>query len=168
MEQVELNVKLEEQDFLKANYWFIFGRYSIFIKLMIFIALFIPLFFFFYEQIVMNFNVPGLLIGPMLIMVILLSKYSNFKKDVESNRALLGPLHYSLSNNGIDINSPSTSSHTKWSNIFQAKETKENFLLFISRQQIYLIPKRSFQNDQEIDSFRMILKSNLASKAKLK
>ena len=85
-----------------------------------------------------------------------------------SNRALSERVHYVFSESGIEATAPSFSGRTAWQNVYKAYETKTNFLAFISKNMMYVIPKRCFANAEQVASFKSLLRSQLDAKAKWK
>src|SRR4029078_12801639 len=94
--------------------------------------------------------------------------YLGAKRQLASHKAMNETHHYTFLNEGINSVSASTSAHQDWDNIREAVETKTNFLLFIALNQMCIIPKRCFQNEEQLDLFREMLRRQLSSKAKIK
>jgi hypothetical protein len=165
---IELEVHLELRDFLRANYWFFFKKYKVFILLMV-VAIAYPIINILGEGAKNpNNNLWGLLIPVGMFTLLLGGTYFSAKRQLTSNKALSEPLRYNFSESGIDSIAPSSSGHTSWSNIYEAYETKHNFLLFISRNMMHTIPKRCFRDREQINAFKDLLRAKLSSKAKLK
>lgn len=53
-----------------------------------------------------------------------------------------------------------------WEMIREAVETQHSFLLYLSRNQFLIIPRRCFQCGDDINRFRDLLKGILGAKAK--
>lgn len=76
---------------------------------------------------------------------------SNFK----TNKLVQKTQRYEIGTEDIKISSESGSSIIKWHELYKAMEIKDGFLLFISKQQAYYIPKRYFgENSGLIDMMR--------------
>ena len=110
----------------------------------------------------------GLLIPAGMLLFLLVSTYFGTKSQMVSNKSLNERFHYLFNEIGVYVTAPSSSGHTSWANIRTANETGSNFLIFISKNMKYTIPKRCFVDDSQMDRFRQLLKSQLSSKAKLK
>ncbi|MFL6209587.1 MAG: YcxB family protein [Pyrinomonadaceae bacterium] len=163
---VELDVLLEWQDYLRAVYWSLFRA----LNMKIWLA-FGPLLLllYFYEMFQgQTRQAMVLLIPPGLLLVLIVNTYITAKRNLASQRSLSQTIHYSFSDNSIDISAPSSSSHIDWSNIYKVHETKHNFLLFIARNQMLVIPRRFFLNNEQISQFKELLRLKLPSKLKLK
>jgi hypothetical protein len=166
---VEIDVLLEFSDYLRANYWFMFHRFK-FLFLILFIGAVV------YPLLLVSRmasqspsdNYWGYLIPWGMLALLLGGTYFSAKKHMASNRGLSERIHYVFSEHGIDATAPSSSGHTVWKNIYEAHETKRNFLIFLSKNMMYTIPKRCFDSVEQIASFKRLLRSQLNSKAKWK
>ena len=69
---------------------------------------------------------------------------------------------------GIEINSIYQTSKTDWKAIYQVEELKKDFLIYFSKDSFFPIPKRYFQDDVQINSFRALANFGLGERAKLK
>lgn len=49
-----------------------------------------------------------------------------------------------------------------WRSFSHMRETKNFFLLYISKMDAHFIQKRLFENDEEIENFRVLLKENIS------
>jgi hypothetical protein len=162
---VELDVQLELRDYLRANYWYLFNRMGfrwllglaiVMLPMTCFAAFFIP-------------DWPGLFVPlsvPVLALVVFVGVYFKARKGMKSNKGLQQMIHYRFSADGIDAVAPSSSGHVEWELLFQAVETKHNFLIFIARNLMYTIPKRCFQDSDQMADFRQLLRDHLAERAK--
>lgn len=166
---VEVDVLLEFRDYLRANYWFIFHRFKLFIGLYCFIGVVFPLLLL--SGIASRRpgdNYWGLLIPLGVLVLMFAGTYFSTKRHMASNRALSERVHYVFSESGIDATAPSSSGRTAWQNVYKAHETKTNFLIFISKNMMYVIPKRCFDGAEQIAFFKRLLRSQLDARAKWK
>ena len=169
MNTVEIYVLLELRDYLKANYWFMFRKFKLFLLIYIFGAVVYPLFLLLKgDAESQTTNYWGFLIPWGVLVLMFGGTYFNTKKQMASNRALNERVHYVFFENGIDATAPSSSGHTAWQNVYEAYETKSNFLIFLSKSMMYVIPKRCFDSAGQVASFKSLLRSQLAAKAKWK
>jgi len=113
-------------------------------------------------------NYWGFLIPLGVLAVLFGGTYFSTKKHMASNRALSERAHYVFSESGIEVTAPSSSGRTTWQNVYEAHETKTNFLIFISKNMMYTIPKRCFDSAEHIASFKRLLRSQLDAKVKWK
>jgi len=167
--KIELDVLLEFRDYLRANYWFLFRRFKLLFVILVIGCVAYPL-------MVLtgaspknpNDNYWGLLIPFALLLFIIAGTYFGAKRQMSSNKSLSQRIHYTFDETGIATVAPSSSGRTAWENIYKAHETKTNFLLFISKNMMYTIPKRCFADIQQLNAFKQLLQSQLTSRAKLK
>lgn len=164
--KIELDIKLELKDHLRANYWFIFSKWSM--KILVVMAVFLTLLFIIIFILNPTAGFFPILIMPVFVLFLLGNIYWSTKRNLASHKALQNSIHYTFSNEGISAVTKSSSGHTSWENILKAHETKHNFLLFASRILIYVIPKRCFQSPTQLTDFKQMLVNHLGSKAKLK
>ena len=165
---VEIDVLLEFRDYLRANYWFMFHRFKL-MYVVLLIGVLYPLLL--VSRVVSEDPTDNhwrYFIPWGLIALLLGGTYFSAKKHMASNKALSERVHYVFSENGIDATALSSSGHTGWQNIYEAYETKSNFLIFLSKNLMYTIPKRCFDSVDQLTSFKRLLRSQLDSKAKWK
>jgi hypothetical protein len=162
--KLELDAKLELKDYLRANYWYLLHRPWFW--LIAAIATFNLIIF--VTRTIQNpsDNVWMALILPGLVVILLINVYTGAKRSLASHKSLQEDIHYTFSDGGVDAVARSSSGHTDWDNFLNASETKHNFLLFISRNQMFTIPKRCFNGKEQIQTLKDILHDNLGTKAK--
>lgn len=166
---IEIDVQLELRDYLRANYWFMFHQFKWPIFLLFFGAVVYPLLIL--TSIVTMHETDkawGFLIPWALLALWFAGTYFNTKKQLATNKPLKEKVHYTFSADGLETNAESFSSQTAWSNFYEAYETKSNFLIFVSKNMMYIVPKRSFVSAEQIESFKTLLRSQLDTKAKWK
>ena len=167
---IQIDVLLEFRDFLRANYWYLFKKLRLLFAMLFIGGIVYPVLYFAgaIGETTERQNYWGFLVIPTLLLLLLVSTYLGAKKQMKSNKGLQESTRYSFSEDGIDAVAASSSGHTSWSNIREAYETKNNFLLFISNNQMYTIPKRFFESGEQVNTFKLLLISELQLKAKLK
>lgn len=163
---IELAVKLELADYVRASFWFLLRKWSM--KMLLVCAVFLVALFFFRLIDDPNSKPYPALILPALVLFMLGSTYLSARTNMASNKSVQEVMHYTFSDHGIAAVAQSSSMHTNWNNILRAHETNNSFLLFISRNQIYIIPRRCFQDVEQIARFKQMLISRLGSKAEIK
>lgn len=166
---VEIDVLLEFRDYLRANYWFMFHRFKLLLLILLMGAVVYPL------LLVSRMASPsptdnywGYLIPWGMVALLFGGTYVSAKKHMASNKGLSERIHYVFSENGISAAASSSSGHTAWQNVYEAYETKTNFLIFLAKNMMYVIPKRCFDSFDQVASFKRLLRSQLNSKAKWK
>ena len=163
--EINLSVLLEPRDYLRANFWFLFKN-PLMKLLPIFATLLLVLSIYTWiqrpEQVPWHgFVLPGIVIFSCLYT------YMASNRSFANNKALQQTINYRFSSEGIDVSAAQSHGHMNWQGIVNAYETKHNFLLFISKNQMYTIPRRCLDAEQ-INSFRSLLKDHLSSRAMLR
>lgn len=171
-QSIKIDVLLSLQDYLRANYWVLFRRYKP-AKAMIFMLLFVgvayPLYLFFNaDPLNPNESYWGLLAPWIVLLLIFGGTYLETKRQLASSKFLHETQRYTFTEEGVETASLSSSGRQSWGLIREAFETENNFLLFISLTQMFIIPKRCFQSSEHIKQFKDLLKNRLGSKAKIK
>ena len=157
---IEVKVLLGFGDLLYANYWVSFKNKGV--VLLMIMATVTAL----YSIAVGSFlTVLIALIYPVLLLG---STYLGAKRQMASNRSLQETIHYVFSEQGISATAPSSSGNSDWNIVHQVSETGRSFLIFTSNAVMYIIPKRCFYNEVQLNEFHTIVKKNLGDKAKLR
>lgn len=79
----------------------------------------------------------------------------------KDNKLVKQTQRYIMSEEAVLVESDTGYSNIKWEDLYKAEEAKENFLLYLSKQQAYVIPKRYFEGQPQ----QLALMQNLLSKA---
>jgi len=166
---VEIDILLEFRDYLRANYWFIFRRFKLFLVIFFFSGVVYPLLLLSGTASQRPTGSSWGYLLPLAVLVLLFGgTYFNAKKQMASNRLLSERVRYVFSESGIEATAPSSSGRIAWQNVYEAHEAKTNFLIFISKNMMYVIPKRCFADAEQVASFKRLLRSQLDAKAKWK
>ena len=107
--------------------------------------------------------IPGVCFCLLFISLPLLSRRKQ-KKLYGANPSMHGKLSVEVSDQGLQFQGPTSSSHAGWSHFRQFFEDKNSFVLYQHSQIFNLIPKRCLTPDQ-IASLRGYLDRNIGSKA---
>lgn len=102
------------------------------------------------------------IIFPVLIVSLLIKNYISNKKQFKGMNLI--EMNYFFSDFGITY-SWKTECNITWNNICKVKETKKLFLIFTVGHSLLLLPKRSFENNEQIKSLRCIFKEKLPKKS---
>lgn len=93
-----------------------------------------------------------------LIIFVIISAKKNTKQT-----------HLVFTQDEINIAVPNVTSQIDWENFRKIQETKNEFLLFSTTPNgSFPIPKRFFQDDNQIQEFRELVREQLGEKAELK
>jgi hypothetical protein len=101
----------------------------------------------------------GLMAGGLFLMFLLrLQVWFSFKQ----NNKLQEQLGAAILDHGIDLSSPTASTHYQWERFTRYLETKNLFLVYQSPKVFNVFPKRAFGSG-EVDEFRGMLDRKLGS-----
>ena len=165
LQTLELKVQLIERDYILANYWYLFRNWHI--RALIPIAIILLGMTTFLSSATPEIPWMGFLL-PAIIVAMLISVYVGSKRSMASNKSLQELIHYRFTRDEIEAIASSSSGRMSWKNIYAAHEAGRNFLIFISRIQMYTIPKRCFDNEEQVASFRALLRDRLGERAHLR
>lgn len=65
---------------------------------------------------------------------------------------------YIFKEDGLYLSSETNKGMIKWTEVFKVEEGKKGFYIFISKGRAFIIPKRVFKDDVEVDKFKNILR----------
>lgn len=88
------------------------------------------------------------------------------KRLLKSNKLYKYEQTYRFDAEGIFNKSEVGEAQIKWNDLYKVAETKKVFLLYISRYQAFIIPKKEIKEDKEIQYLKDLLRKSV-SKAKL-
>src|SRR5262245_17042813 len=112
-ENIEIDVQINLQDYLKANYWFLFRKMRA-----LFLLLFIPPLYI--AMVIaqgkykLDDNYWGLSAPWLILLVLMITTYFSTKRQLASNKSLNQEHHYIFSYDGIVITTSTSSSQTGW------------------------------------------------------
>ena len=97
----------------------------------------------------------------------LLAAHLNIRSQVKNIMRMVETTKFTFTSHRLEMVSHSSSSQIAWRKLFKVCETKDAFIFFVQKNLFYPVPKRFFQNPQQVDEFRELLVDNLGDKAKL-
>lgn len=160
-EKIEVDVLLELQDHMRFTRWVLFKGSRLIPYGSVFLFGVFPLLAFLltFGSALRAGRQPDwiLLLPSVVIAASVVSARIGTKRKFESSKILHETVHYTFSSAGVDNATSTSSGHVAWSNVIRSVETREDFMLFLSLQQAFLIPKRFFPNSEQIDRFRALV-----------
>jgi hypothetical protein len=158
MEKINLEVILSEKDIYEFQKSYLFKRvtlrqclvlYTLFV---LFVLLQITLDIRENPNVMKNIILilmPAVIVGGLMLFV------KKAAKDmIKTNKLINLPNFYEIDDIGFNFQSENSNGNYKWEDLYKIKEVDSNFFLFISKHQAFIIPKRSFKNEEEIQKFR--------------
>ena len=118
----------------------------------------------------------GLLFGVLLWVIftpaVLIFSYAMLyfasRSFVRNNPHALGPITYEFSEGGYSYAAVNGKGDVGWSAIPRIQETHKDFLLFYLKKAWNVIPKRCFEGQLDIDSFKALLRGNYKGDLRLR
>jgi hypothetical protein len=157
---IEFDVKLEAKDMYRFNMYHTYHGFQGWLSIILGIAI-TTLSIYTFGQIEIMYTVLYILFGIIFVIYNPVSLFISSKKVVVKSDTLKHTLHYSLSEEGLTIRVQDAFASLQWNQIFRALSTKKNLLIYTSRRNAYVIPKRFIKNEYE--STRLLLKQQLPS-----
>jgi len=85
-------------------------------------------------------------------------RQSHLRKRLRERWNQRGPTEVIVSETGLIVNEQNSHSEVAWSRFINLRESKDHFLLYQSADLYSIVPKRGFANEQDISTFREIIK----------
>lgn len=171
MNNLEVKVKLNEEDI----YEFQKEHFSRLVKPGLRISIIIAAALMFIANLVMDFTAGGtpsitaVFLGVILIILLgtpLMFRMSS-KRGLKSNEMLKAEYTYTINTKTISSVSENTSMNSRWDMMHDFRDSKVNFIFYIANNQAFLIPKRCFANEQEIEFVKECSKAIPVRKKKI-
>jgi hypothetical protein len=163
---VKVSTKLELNDLMDFNKSLVYGKPSTKIFIAISIILLIFSGFGIAARFMGDANIPSanyftfvLSFIYLFIMPIIL-KYAT-KKIFNINQVSEKLQQYEIDEENIVISTESGSQKISYNEIMKVVETKRDFQFFVEKYQAYLIPKRCFEDESDIQKLREIIIKNV-------
>lgn len=119
------------------------------------------------ESVLTNtWQAPVLFVGLVGLFTIVASRSA--KSQLASSPGLAGEMTYEFSPEGFHITTEYGSSQTSWEALHLVRETKDGFLFYRSKVAFNLVPKRMLANLDDIERLRVLVRSSLGDKARLR
>lgn len=166
MEEVIVRRRLEEQDFIKANFNFFWGKWQN--KLLLLVCFVIMLLAGWLvimtglREVTINyfyFLVPALfpLILPLTIWFQSKKTYANLQEFQRNYR-------YVFTASGYQVQDEKSSSQMTWESVQKAEETQEAFHLFYRKNLFSIVPKRHIEDSEDLLRLRKMIRQALGPK----
>jgi hypothetical protein len=166
---MEINVQITRKDYLSfSDYVLLRKTFKRYLKLFIISAIILPIIFSFGKPflitdfltdllaIIISLGFLLLIVSTILFIVTRVQQLKDYK--------ILGNRKYIINKEGIKTETENSNSFQKWANIKSIEQNKHLILIFINKYAAYIIPKRYFESQEQIDSFIKEVKGNLNQK----
>lgn len=168
MLQLVVDVDLTELDLQRANFWFQLGKWSNRLLLIVspFAGLLLLWRFGFSSNLIQSPPAAAVLIVlilfPFLYLVII---WFQTKRGFGNLQPFQTKIQYAFSSHGYKVSDVKSSADIDWEAILRAAESKHSFHIFFHRSLFHTIPKRCFQQPEDIGRLRTLLKQVLGTRA---
>lgn len=112
-----------------------------------------------YYQMLQN-SKPLLAVFLIPVFLVFVSPWLGTRKFF-ADRRNVQPAMYLFDANGIRIESSVGTSDLNWSAFVSSRETNDSFLLYVTKAQARIIPKRCFADDAEMQRFRDLIRQHI-------
>ncbi len=171
-ENITIDVSLTEKDILLCKYRLLLNKseYGVMTGITVFGLVYIIGLFISVGITSINFerdissHIPGIVIAvlfPILIIYSLVKVWIQNKKEFRDNKLIR--MNYFFSDFGITV-TYKTEKNISWNKVFKVKEDRKNFIIYPRENSLLLIPKRSFDDTEQIKQLRCILIEKLPKK----
>lgn len=110
---------------------------------------------------------PYLIAGIVILLYIPCSLFIRARKQAAANEFFKKPLHYTLTEEGVTVTQGEYEMFQEWSIIYKAKSTNRSLLLYTSKVNAWIFPKRDLGKDK--DAVIQIISTHVApDKVKIK
>ena len=90
-----------------------------------------------------------LIAGVVILLYIPCSLFMRAHKQVALNEAFKKPLHYVLTDEGVTVSQGENEMFQEWDVVYKAKSTNRSLLIYTSKVNAWIFPKRDLGKDKE-------------------
>lgn len=90
-----------------------------------------------------------LIAGVVILLYIPCSLFLRAHKQVALNEAFKKPLHYVLTDEGVTVSQGENEMFQEWNVVYKAKSTNRSLLIYTSKVNAWIFPKRDLGKDKE-------------------
>lgn len=106
----------------------------------------------------------GIITIAVVIFVLRQIALYRIKRIYKSDKLFQKLQNYTINDTGIKMESESGNGTMKWDEVFRVDESKDSFLIYLSRIKALMLPKKFFDNDEQMKLFRKLVRFNMPSK----
>ena len=104
----------------------------------------------------------------ILPIMMAISIYFGVWRQADKVSKIIKWAKYKFTEQGIEVVTDSSSSKNNWSRLSKIRETEKDFIFYPQEKVFFVIPKRFFQSENQIGTFRKLVSEKIGEKAKLK
>jgi predicted membrane protein len=162
-ESVHISGKLTLEDFIKYNHYHLKNILKIY-----FVFCFIILFFVFQIPmsgdvllIILIAGIPSLLLSSLLYYFAKRLRKHLAVKEYKSDQLIKQKISYTFNRDSVIQHVRQSRSQYEWDDFLKAREHKEIFLLYLSKNKALVLPKRFFQTEAHMRQFKELVSQNM-------
>jgi hypothetical protein len=163
---MEINIELTRQDYVDFNkYCFFKKRLKNYIFFMVVFSILLPLLFYINDEFYLTFYLIEVFSTAIVFSIFMsIAIYFSFKKIERlpaKDGSILGAKKIIIDNDNFIQESDNNKSIQKLKSIKSIELSKKSIFVFIDNTVAYVIPKRFFDNDSEVQNFIKMLKERI-------
>lgn len=108
-----------------------------------------------------------LTVFPVMLLFAYAFSFYGARSTVRSNPHALGSVAYRFSGTGYHYDAPNGTGQTLWTAFAKIHETREQFLFYPLKTLAYIVPKRCFSIETDVQDLRRLLQDNYKGEARL-
>ncbi|MCI1857977.1 MAG: YcxB family protein [Sporolactobacillus sp.] len=167
-EEIHFGGTLTKREFYQSNFYFS-GMNVLLVTLAGAIIIFFAELFIFrgFQEVFFRVYIPLILsVAALFILLIIGAITIDFKARSEyvSNQLIKQEIQYDANNDEFIQTRGKSKIYVKWQELYWAFEYKTIFLLYLSKHQSFIIPKRFFANEADIYKFRSLIRESMPKK----
>lgn len=106
----------------------------------------------------------SLITSGIISLILLFLVFWKARQEYKSDKIIKNEVSFVIDNKGINQKVRSSNANIEWSDILVAKENKDMFRLYISKNKAIVLPKRFFISKEDIHTVKTLIERNLNSK----
>ncbi|WP_423190444.1 YcxB family protein [Alkalibacterium sp. f15] len=104
---------------------------------------------------------PALLLSGLLYLFSKQLKKRQSIEEYKSDQLIKQMVNYTFDADGMTQLIKSSNNQYEWDDFFKARENKAMFLLYLSKNKALILPKRFFDSQKQIDTFKHLVSENI-------
>ncbi|SFC69199.1 YcxB-like protein [Alkalibacterium subtropicum] len=163
-EIIQISGKLTLEDFIKYNHYHLGKLLKVY-----FVLCFIVLFFVFQIPmsgdiilIILISGIPSLLLSSLLYYFAKRTRRHFAVREYKSDQLIKLTISYTFKQEGVTQVVRKSQNQYEWTDFLKAREHKEMYLLYLSKNKAMVLPKRFFQTEDQMRRFKSLIVQNLS------
>ena len=165
LDKITINFYLDRKLYFELGFWPTYKWYA-----NLFVIVFIILALLIFNGNYSNSKLYGFIIFLMFCYLVAIPGYSyhSLERHYTKIKDSMKNIRYTFSSDGIESSNGKSFSHIVWDSVDRVEESKKIFKIITKGKAICLLPKRYFNNNEEIIRLRNLLIEKLKNRAEVK